>query len=100
MLRFDKPTIDLGKVPRDIVTHEFTATNNGTTPAIITSVSVTCGCTVPTYEPVIQPGQQGVITLKVDKRSENGSFSKGATVYWEQDGYQYNQSIRISFSFA
>lgn len=99
MLEFDKPIVDLGTIPRDIVTHTYRAKNTGTTPAIITQVSVTCGCTVPTYEPVIQPGEYAEITLKVDKKNETGSFSKGATVHYEQDGSTHTQSIRISFNF-
>ena len=59
---------------------EFTFTNDGNEPLILTGVRASCGCTTPTWtkEPVM-PGKTG--TIKVRYNTNNvGSFTKTITV--------------------
>lgn len=61
-------------------TYEFTFTNNGKTPLILSNVRSSCGCTVPSWtkEPVA-PGKEG--TIKVVYNTNNvGNFNKSITV--------------------
>lgn len=59
---------------------EFTFTNNGNEPLILSNVKASCGCTTPSWtkEPIM-PGQTG--TIKVSYNTRNiGSFNKTITV--------------------
>ena len=59
---------------------EFTFTNDGNEPLILSNVKASCGCTVPTWtkEPIM-PGNTG--TIKVRYNTNNvGSFTKTITV--------------------
>lgn len=59
---------------------EFTFTNNGNEPLILSNVKASCGCTVPTWtkEPVM-PGKNG--TIKVRYNTNNvGGINKTITV--------------------
>ncbi|TDE02258.1 DUF1573 domain-containing protein [Flavobacterium sandaracinum] len=59
-------TIDYGRVTKnEDGRRDFTFTNTGNAPLIITNVLSTCGCTVPTKpnEPIM-PGKTGKITVK------------------------------------
>ena len=59
---------------------EFTFTNNGNEPLILSNVKASCGCTVPTWtkEPVM-PGKNG--TIKVRYNTNNvGPINKTITV--------------------
>lgn len=59
---------------------EFSFTNEGNEPLILSNVKASCGCTVPTWtkEPIM-PGQTG--SIKVRYNTNNiGSFTKTITV--------------------
>ena len=59
---------------------EFTFTNEGNEPLILSNVKASCGCTVPTWtkEPIM-PGKTG--TIKVRYNTNNiGAFTKTITV--------------------
>ena len=59
---------------------QFTFTNEGNEPLILSNVKASCGCTTPSWtkEPVM-PGQSG--TIKVTYNTKNlGSFNKTVTV--------------------
>ena len=59
---------------------EFTFTNEGNEPLILSNVKASCGCTVPTWtkEPIM-PGKTG--TIKVRYNTNNvGGFTKTITV--------------------
>ena len=70
---------------------DFTYTNQGTTPLVITDVKSSCGCTIPTWtkEPV-EPGKQGVITI-VYNTTLPGVFNKTVVVYSNAN----NSPVRI-----
>jgi hypothetical protein len=59
---------------------EFTFTNKGSTPLILSDIRASCGCTVPEWpkEP-IAPGESGTIKVKYNSNIM-GSFNKSITV--------------------
>ncbi|HSU28393.1 MAG TPA: DUF1573 domain-containing protein [Chitinophagaceae bacterium] len=80
----DSTTLDLGKVPEGrVVEVAYHFKNVGEKPLIITSVSASCGCTVP--EKPLQafaPGDTGVIKAKFDSKGRpHGEASKQIAVY-------------------
>ncbi len=84
-----KPTMDLKDTVHDfgsireneVVSHEFTFTNNGKTPLIITSAHGSCGCTVPEYprEPV-QPGQSATLKVTFNSSGKSGPQEKSVSI--------------------
>ena len=60
--------------------YEFTFTNSGNAPLIISNAKGSCGCTVPVWpkEP-IAPGQSHVIKVKYDTK-RIGAFNKSVTI--------------------
>ena len=79
---FQSETIDYGSVAANSDgKREFTFTNNGNKPLIITNAQGSCGCTVPTYskEP-IAPGAKGVISVKYDTSRAGQPFTKTVTI--------------------
>ncbi|MGB3616586.1 MAG: DUF1573 domain-containing protein [Catalinimonas sp.] len=61
--------------------HEFTFTNTGDQPVVISSVRASCGCTTPhwTREPIL-PGQSGSIKASYNSQGRPGGFHKTITV--------------------
>lgn len=59
---------------------DFTFTNTGSQPMIISRCVGSCGCTVPTWpkEPIL-PGKTGVIHVKYDTKRV-GNFTKSVTI--------------------
>jgi len=72
---------NFGKVPVGVpVSHDFTFTNTGNVPLIITSVQASCGCTVTSYsKEAIQPGAQGFVKATYNA-AKVGQFQKTITV--------------------
>ncbi|HMI07286.1 MAG TPA: DUF1573 domain-containing protein [Flavobacterium sp.] len=84
---FDNETIDYGTVPHNADgKREFTFTNNGNKPLIITNATGSCGCTVPTFpkEP-IAPGAKAVIGVKY-ATDRVGAFTKTVTITSNAEG--------------
>jgi hypothetical protein len=82
VMKFKEETHNFGKIEQGKpVTQEFTFTNVGTEPIIISNVSASCGCTTPSYtkEPVL-PKQTGVIKATYNAAAM-GSFNKSITVF-------------------
>ena len=72
---------DFGKIKVGVpATHEFTFTNSGDSPLIISTVQASCGCTVTAYskEP-IEPGASGFVTATYNA-AKVGQFNKTVTV--------------------
>ncbi|MGB5943809.1 MAG: DUF1573 domain-containing protein [Leeuwenhoekiella sp.] len=81
-IEFESDMIDYGEVPRrsDGV-RQFKFTNTGDAMLVISSVSSTCGCTIPKKpEGPIAPGEMGVIEVKYDTNRAEGPFRKTITV--------------------
>lgn len=72
---------DFGKIKQGVpVTHEFTFTNTGKIPLVITNVQASCGCTTPAWsKDPIPPGGQGFIKATYNAASMGG-FNKTVTV--------------------
>lgn len=84
---FDAQTFDFGKIKQgEPVTHEFTFTNTGGVPLIITNVQASCGCTTPDWSrDPIGPGAKGFIKATYSASSV-GAFTKSVTVTANVEG--------------
>ena len=66
----------------DKVEHTFKFKNTGSTPLLITNVTVTCGCTVPkgwARDP-IAPGQSGELIIAFNSLGKFGKQEKVVTI--------------------
>lgn len=79
---FAEPTFEFGDVPQgEVVEHEFTFTNTGVLPLLITDARSTCGCTVPSYpKQPVAPGEEAVISVAFDTKNKSGRQSKPVTI--------------------
>ena len=81
MIQLDKEVHDYGTIPNGgNGTCEFTVTNIGDQPLILTNCKGSCGCTVPKCdtEPV-KPGGKTVISVKYDTKRP-GPINKSVTI--------------------
>jgi len=64
-----------------VVEHDFSFSNTGTVPLLITHARSTCGCTVPQWpkEPIL-PGEGGIISVKFDTKHRKGNQKKPVSV--------------------
>ena len=74
-------THDFGTIKKDVpVEHEFTFTNTGTEPLVISSVKASCGCTVTDYTTSqIPAGEKGYVKATYNA-AKLGVFTKTVTV--------------------
>jgi hypothetical protein len=72
---------DFGKIKKDQpVTQEFSFTNDGNVPLVITTVKASCGCTVTAYsKDPIAPGEKGFVKATYNAANV-GPFHKSVTV--------------------
>lgn len=82
-ISFEKSVHDFGNVREGgKVTAPFVLKNTGDAPLIIRRVSVTCGCTTPSYPKTpIAPGDTAVIDVAYSTDGRPGNFNKNVTVY-------------------
>jgi len=76
--KFTEEVHDFGKIIEgESVSYDFKFRNSGKSDLLISDVSTSCGCTVPTYtkEP-IRPGKQGVIKVTFSSAGKRGYLSK------------------------
>ena len=82
-IHFEKKEHNFGQVSEEggPITHQFTFTNTGEAPLIISNVKASCGCTTPSWtrEPVA-PGEQGAIEAQYNPKNRPGAFKKSITV--------------------
>jgi len=81
-IKFKEETHDFGNLKEgDPAEFEFTFTNTGKKPLILTDVHPGCGCTTPTWskDPVM-PGKTGVIKASYGTKGRVGAFNKNITV--------------------
>jgi len=79
---FKFPVHDFKTVPEGpAAEHEFSFTNTGKEPIVISNVSASCGCTTPSYskEPVL-PGKSGIIKASYNTNGRIGPFTKSITI--------------------
>ncbi len=73
---------DFGTVKEgEKVEHEFTFTNTGSSPLIISNVQASCGCTTPEYSKnPIAPGDQGLVKVVFNSAGQVGKQHKVITI--------------------
>lgn len=79
--KFAEETWDFTDIPQNKpVTHDFTFTNSGKEPIVITNCQASCGCTVPIWpkNPIL-PGKSDVIQVTYNA-AHAGSFNKSITI--------------------
>lgn len=82
-LAFDESTeFKFGSIKEgEVVNHDFSFTNTGNVPLLITKAKSTCGCTVPSYpEQPIAPGERGVISVRFDSQNKYGRQRKAVSI--------------------
>jgi len=82
-LDFETVEHDFGQISQgDVVKHEFTFTNNGDEPVLISQVKAPCGCTVGDYkkEPIL-PGESSVIAASFNSKGKSGKQRKTLNVF-------------------
>jgi hypothetical protein len=88
VISFDKPEHDFGKIKEGtLATHEFTFTNTGKAPLVLSNVQPSCGCTTPEWskEPIM-PGGKGSIKAAFNSYGRPGTFQKYITVKSNSSG--------------
>ena len=90
----------MGKIKEgEVLEVAFKFKNTGNKPLVISSVTASCGCTVPEKpENAIAPGEEGVIRAKFDSNGKSGMQQK--TVYVTANttptkDYQLNFSVEV-----
>lgn len=81
-ITFEAEEFNFGTIKQgESVTHEFTFTNTGKEPLILTNAQGSCGCTVPVWpkEP-IQRGQKGSIKVTFNSAGKMGVQDKTVTI--------------------
>lgn len=82
VMKFKDVTHDFGKIKAgDKVTYDFSFTNEGKSPLIITDAVASCGCTKPEWpkEP-IQPGAAGAVKVTFNSAGKMGLQDKQITI--------------------
>ena len=81
-IEFENNIHDFGKIIQgEIVSYTFKFKNTGRSDLLITTVSASCGCTVPKYPKTpIEPGGEGSITVKYDSKGRKGFQHKKLAV--------------------
>ena len=79
---FEKKEHNFGRViSGELVRYSFKFTNNGKEDLIISKVTSSCGCTVPSYpKQPIKSGDEGIIEVVFDSRGRKGVQNKTVTV--------------------
>lgn len=88
-INFAETVYDFGTVKADHkpVTHEYEFTNISDVPLTILSVSASCGCTRPKYDPKpVQPGKSGKIKVTFLPKGQRGYISKNVKVRYQTAG--------------
>ena len=66
----------------EVVTHDFSFTNNGKTALIITSASGSCGCTVPEYpKDPVEPGKTAIMKVTFNSAGKQGLQEKNVKIH-------------------
>lgn len=94
-IKFEKETNDYGTIDQySDGSSEFTFTNTGNAPLVISNAKGSCGCTVPTWpkEP-IAPGETGTIKVNYDTKRV-GKFGKSVTLQSNAENHP-TKTIRI-----
>ena len=82
VINFTETEHDFGKIVEgESVSFDFRFRNTGKTDLVISDVSTSCGCTVPSYpKTAIRPGQEGIIKVAYNSRGKKGVQKKDVVV--------------------
>lgn len=78
-MRFTRNRIETGRIGEDDgpKSYSFEWQNVGDKPLVVTRVTTTCGCAVPTWnKQPVKPGQKGDITVTYHPKGHPGSFAR------------------------
>lgn len=81
-ISFESEKFNFGEIEEGPkVTHEFTFTNTGKEPLVLSNVKASCGCTTPDWpkEPIL-PGEEGTILVTYNTAKRVGPFNKSITI--------------------
>jgi hypothetical protein len=87
-IKFDTKEIFYGYMePGEDGKREFSFTNYSSHPIMVMNVSVTCGCTVPSWtrEPIL-PGEKGSIVVEYDTKRMGGFYKKIKVKFFQVEG--------------
>lgn len=95
MIKFETTTHDFGKITEGtLAVYEFSFTNTGTAPLLLTDVKPPCSCTTPEWpKEAILPGKSAKIKVTFDSKGKPGSFSK--TIMVKHNGESGTDYITI-----
>ena len=96
IIEFEYVDFDFGLIfEGEEVVHKFKFKNTGGSTLIISDVSASCGCTIPTYsKKPIPAGEEGYVEVKFDSSGREGLQHKTVTVLAN------TQPNRITLSFV
>lgn len=80
--KFEVEEYNFGSIKQgDKVSYDFTFTNSGKEPLVITDAKGSCGCTVPSYpkEPIAKGGK-GTIHVEFNSTGKQGNQTKTVTI--------------------
>lgn len=98
-MHFESSEWTIGRIREENgpITKRFVFTNTGTEPFVIERVSVSCGCTTPTYSRTpIMPSDTGSITLTFDPAGQGGTVNKSVYVISRSGNNRNTLTIRGS----
>ena len=86
VLTVEKDFHNFGNVTEgQIIRHQFTLKNTGSSPLHISKINVSCGCTVASLDKYsYAPNEQGKLTIDVDTRDKLGMIHKTISLYLDQ----------------
>jgi hypothetical protein len=81
-MTFKKIEHNFGRlIQGEIVRYSYRYTNTGKSDLIISKVSTSCGCTVPSYSKTpLAPGESGLIEVIFDSKGKKGMQNKTITI--------------------
>lgn len=83
-ITFESVEHDFGAIPENgkKVSYDYTFTNTGDRPLVITRVITSCKCVSTSFtKKPVPPGEQGVVTVTYDPKKQLGVFYKAIQVY-------------------
>lgn len=83
-MSFERTCIDAGRIGEKQAPPSFTFrwTNAGERPLVVTQITTTCGCAVPTFDrQPVKPGEDAEVVITYHPEGHPGSFSRRIFVY-------------------